>query len=1606
MVGSSAGGFAFVEVKHALNFSTASDSTIARVIGQYARQFLSNRSTKDRLRPWQRPLQPQLDRLVLVAGIRSSAPIRQQIPDILSRVRKLVPGQVLEDGATNQEERRILTALLDHCRQAWRVSLGIEPTSPELHEFLSLWRIEILDLDPGGTSEVEAKRVLRQILRDPDNAEAAWKVLIETCAQLARAHTGADRPTLQNILLQTGFLPDEPRSYRTDIQALRDYTQRTVNALINLSRIRAGTTHVKLHRSSTRVLAPTAEGGSLLVVGEPGAGKSGALHDVVQNLKDGGRDVVFLAVDRLMSATLPGLQQVLGLGHELSDVLLNWPGSEPAFLVIDALDAARGEPEARSIRELIASVIESSSRWRVIASIRRFDLEYSQETKRLFAGELPPDVPAEVRDTKFPGLRCIKVPLLTDPELAEVSLQAPPLGLLIATAPERLAQLLRVPFNLRLLAELLAGGLGAPELITIKTQLQLLDRYWRHWVIAEDQQGDARELILRHSCEQMVADRVLRVDRATVAHRGDVRLLHDLLSKQILVEWQPSPQAAPERYILAFAHHVLFDYAAARLLLRGDSAVPLRRLETDPELSLVIRPSIIMHFHHLWALDDARTIFWELVFRIVTSPELPEISKLIGPSVAANLARSLSDIEPLTRWLSDPDQNVRGGAELVLQHLAGALLAALPDDSLLVGPNAGPWCEMLEILSLSFQPSIAYSARSLITAVCEAVDKLSQKQVGLIGKASRRLLEFAWRQMPRDQWLVVHALLAVCRTFQTDVEASSNLIRRSLEPRHLNEFAPEEAPWISREIQPMFVLDPVLAKDIYIAYFQLPAPADTPMPLGPPSRIFSMQTNSRQEIEGARYQLARTFPTFLKAAPTDAAVAAVEVFQSYVVREHASSLQDGDSETFQFSEHTARVVTDHSSIWDFGGISSQNEASEILDAFIVYLETLSSTDDPRGLTDELLHIIVSRAYVAGIWRRLLRAATQAPNTLGRRLLPLTLAEPILRGLDTTYEAGEFLKAVFSDLTASQRKNVEDAILTLTKSPDDPKREWLDQVRGRLLGCLPMDLLVTEGARSQLASLESSNKVPKNEPLFRVGPVHSSPYGEEAFLRDRGVEIESPANQRIRDLERPVTEFTAKHRHSVPSIDALITVYPELKALREFLATASREGAHTEQIDFAWGNLAEACEVAVKVDSLGCDDSVGHFLQTTILEASQHQNPQPNPNADSQFDEFLSWGGPSPRISAAAGIMLLARHPKCFTSDVHRTIENLTGDPVPAVRFQIVTNLTCLYKTAPEFMWQILSRVAKEENSRGVLSGMMTSAVGRLAAYHPDSVSELTSIVFERFADDPKAAGIRASCANLYSGLYVWQGHQKCRTTAQKIVDDPLGAGDLAQSILFGLREPLTQGSAASPDPHDKAIRERAFDLLTRLVASTRRELDRIESQNPSLGFTSWPPSDREAVKNLSKLLDHVAKEVYFASGAFREKNRNQEGRNKTLGNEERVRFYHDAGSILSDLANVGIPSIAHSVLETLESFIEFDPRGVFVRVGSLVNAGRRSGYQYEPLAAGLVVNIVERYLAEYRTLLQESSECRRLLMDLLDVFVRAGWPSARRITYQLEEIFR
>jgi hypothetical protein len=174
LVVTSAEGVIFAQIKHRLTLSTNQRSDLASALDQCVRQFIACENHAHGRRPWERPLDPGRDRLVVITGPNSSAPICVHLPAVLDRLQGPAQSQSLDDVARNEPERRSLAVVLDHIKRSWYAALGTLPTNSEVQQLLRLVRVQVLDVDHGGIAEHEAKDRLRTaVLRHPDQADTA-----------------------------------------------------------------------------------------------------------------------------------------------------------------------------------------------------------------------------------------------------------------------------------------------------------------------------------------------------------------------------------------------------------------------------------------------------------------------------------------------------------------------------------------------------------------------------------------------------------------------------------------------------------------------------------------------------------------------------------------------------------------------------------------------------------------------------------------------------------------------------------------------------------------------------------------------------------------------------------------------------------------------------------------------------------------------------------------------------------------------------------------------------------------------------------------------------------------------------------------------------------------------------------------------------------------------------------------------------------------------------------------------------------------------------------------------------------------------------------------
>ena len=202
-------------------------------------------------------------------------------------------------------------------------------------------------------------------------------------------------------------------------------------------------------------------------------------------------------------------------------------------------------------------------------------------------------------DNQFFGVNHINIAIFTIDELDSISSRAPALQKLREAADPGMVELLCVPFNLKLAASLLDGGMTPAEFSPLRDQMGLLQAYWDRRVTPVPG-GDRREQVLRLALDDMVSHRSLRAERGRTLVGGGDTALEELLSSNVLTEWQPWPSSAPNRHLLAFSHNVLFDFGAEQLTLPHDPEDLVKLVLGHPELVLILRPSFHMRLQRLW----------------------------------------------------------------------------------------------------------------------------------------------------------------------------------------------------------------------------------------------------------------------------------------------------------------------------------------------------------------------------------------------------------------------------------------------------------------------------------------------------------------------------------------------------------------------------------------------------------------------------------------------------------------------------------------------------------------------------------------------------------------------------------------------------------------------------------------------------------------------------------------------------------------------------------------------------------------------------------------------------------------------------------------------
>jgi len=859
------------------------------------------------------------------------------------------------------------------------------------------------------------------------------------------------------------------------------------------------------------------------------------------------------------------------------------------------------------------------------------------------------------------------------------------------------------------------------------------------------------------------------------------------------------------------------------------------------------------------------------------------------------------------------------------------------------------------------------------------------------------MLAFGWGEAERLTGLILTSLEGVCRTYGSDPLASGALIRRSLEASHLASHGYQEMPCLVREVERLIPTAPELLEDVYRAILAHEETSDESVPLGR-SLIMPLSSNRRQDFKLAVHQLGQMLPRFAKSSPVHATGAVFAAVEAEIAPNAKVPLEEMTGVRIQVRDVEARLAADLSHIWDYAGRSRHDTPSRMLDEFEAMLVRLAEDPTQADVLRAVLDRVIKESRFAAVWRRILRAATAAQNTLGMEVRSLVFSRELLTCADTSEPAGEFLRALFPLLAVSEQEKVEQLILAIADGLEGDQKKWAERDRDRLLGCLPPDRLVTEGAKERIATLITKGGAPPNDPPFRMGEMVREEYTERDRLRDEGVKVDDEPNRLLIELGIEAGRFVSQFMNEAPGKDAAREILPNLQSLHEELRCAATE-ADEKVLESAKMHLVGACAGIAKVDRLEDDSELSGFIRTVMLEASADVGNEPEPGVAQEFDERPAIY-PAARWHAAGGLCRLAGHPSFVDGDVLGAIVGLSRDSAHSVRMETGSGLRFLLKNAQETALEILVRLCREDDSMAVVRAALVGGQGLLAS-HPDVAAPLIREVFDRAGTGKMADEVRKVCLGLSLAQNWKTDNPYGGPISKQILDDVIANEHLAVELIFTASEQLLDGPIEPLIPGHETVRLRSIELLTDIATQLAGEFQALATSWKNNG--EWSEGERGRAEVVQRVGYQLGIRIQFGLGTL---GGDHTESGQLTGRMIGARFLREAAPLLDTLLTISLANVVHAVLETLQQLVECDPGPVLLRILTAVRSGQEGAYQFESLGLDLIVKLVRRYLADHRLLLQTERIYRDAIVEILDVFVRVGWPAAMELTFRLDEVFR
>lgn len=1566
---------------------TESNDAFGEVVESFVRQF-------QKLSPEQR----QDSRLLWAVPPTAGKPLTEHLLQVLEDFR----GDDMRDLADfksrrySKEEKAAFEKLVNVTCKVWEKELGVSPSEADQMEFLRLLGVHVFDRKKG--REAAEERLRQAVATVPAQAPQILKNLEVSFGEKNRRGLRCTAASLRRELHQAGLLLRTPLDYMKDVEFLRRQSGNSLKVLQTHNQLsfKNGPVHIS-REVELEALLKAVKDGNLLVTGEPGSGKSGLVHSLAGKLTEEKTPVILLLAEDYADAEwLPQEDDRLpGMEHPLVEVLQQWPDAEGA-LITDALDALRDGTALKRMRNLLQDVAARAPGWRVVASVREFDLMHGRDLRVAFPGTgVTGFASKDFRETAH-----FHVPRLTDQQLDDFLLgQAPEIRPFVEGSRKaaRAEALHRSPFYLRLAAELLSDGAPPHELADWTSPRLLLKKFWESRV--PENQVDT----LRVICQEMVQVRQMKISKQMLPQRPGLEAdIKELRKAGVLQTPVRDKGVWIDENMLSFSHHLLHDYAITHTLFPGTPDELLRFLAGQPMMPVLYRHSTMMAMEILWEGDPTRKDYWKMAVGLETVTSLHLVARVTAPALAARRVVSIGDLQPLLARLAKGDETDTH-IESVIRHLIAGVQDA---EAELLQPGLAAWSEFADQLSqhLDTRPSLESPVVLLCARLASFLPELEPASRLPLNQAARRLMSLHASKAVQDGWRYAArtAIQVLCQTFELKPEDSLNALLLLLKPERLDLFPHWDLLSLSENIISLPTAADALVETLYETVFNRELKSDEDENIG--NRLLGLYTKAKDNWEGVRYSLAKAFEQRKVDNPALITHVVCTVWAARDLKEwrlnaalkidlgeaHASaSTEPLPLASFFFRGVECSFPEAHRLLSRPG---PESKAGRILRRFEQWLDHWCQTGDP-GALDIVLDSVASKTSSAEVWQCLLEKGATYPDLLGVQLQPL-LKEPfLLNHYHYSHEAMNLFGSLHKSGDAQKSEWLEKIVLTLDGNTQDTLLGVLDEA----------DLLMTEVKKLRQERLQGGD-LPKN---LKYGGMSYS----------RGVR-HYEENEK---LAEPPCLITLKNLHG--RLQALVEgndMHSD-QPLNEgdwLLLTESEQACHThhekhpEWTQSVWRALVTACHWLAWKESWPAQDDRWQMLRRVLLRTwESRMGPDQAKEPDDDGVDRMVFDS-SPRDTAISALVSLFMRLEGCDEALRDVLREATNDQDTQVRARIAGCLHCLCRCSPDLMWELYQHIVDTETDWQVLTSTADS-LGTLWSTDAEKPLALLHRISEKARNAPADDNIHYLLASVFLFRHLRDGTPEGWRYINRLleVSDKAYASTALERQFRDCREGgwLIETETEIGQARGPSQIERAWhfwnETLTAVQAKRHDVTEECKTLHEAASVNEGALAELQSrINAFFHLLHEMTMQLFFIVDG-------ENGTDKRLDKKCKRLFWKRSQNLFWRLADEQHPQTIHYVIQALFFLLSVDPAQVFLTLAKAVQSGKASGYQFESMASDKIVELVHLALADYKHIFQRTTEaveteCMLALLSMLDVFVDAGWPKARKLVYRLEEIYR